>query len=208
VTRSGGWGPLLGDEGSGWSLGREGIKSLLTHHANHRPLLPWHREILDKFGIEDPDGLLGVMSRLDTGLEHQMADSERKKRISGCTKEVIQAGKGGDEEAKRVMKKVAREVVELLGPLVDEEAHWADGVMVGKSDRYGINGDIDLNEIELGGGRGISVRETMLVMGGGLSGVDEFREMVEDGMKERGWDWAEVRVVTDPAEEGVRSLIG
>jgi N-acetylmuramic acid 6-phosphate etherase len=113
--RSGGWGAVLGDEGSGWSLGREGIKSVLTYTANGLPLLPWHRDILNHLGVSDPDLLLTAATRLAETCPPGPAESERKKRIAGCARIVV--GAEGDE-ADRVLGKVAREVVDVLRPLV------------------------------------------------------------------------------------------
>ena len=188
VGRSGGWGFLLGDEGSGWSLGREGIKSVLSQHANHRPLLPWHHEILDLFGVDhNPHMLLARLTTLDTSRSHQSADVERKKKIAACTKQVVQAGLAGDEEAKRIMGKVAREVVDVVRPLVEMHGKTGQGGD-GRGDRAGLGG-------------------TMLVVGGGLGGVKEFWEMVQEGMEGEGWKWAASVHLSDAAGEGAKVLL-
>lgn len=115
--RSGGWGSVLGDEGSGWSLGREGIKSVLSYTANDQTLLPWHREIMDKLKVCHPDQLLSTAISLDHNLPTGRAESERKKRIAGCAKIVAAAT---DIEASRIKLKVAKEVIETLRPLVEK----------------------------------------------------------------------------------------
>lgn len=118
-ARSGGWGPLLGDEGSGWSLGREGVKSLLSASANGSPLRPWQEEILKAFGVKDePQALIRVSSILDTGLPHGEADRVRRGRISHCSRMVISGAESGDDLALQAVDKVAMEVIEVLRPLV------------------------------------------------------------------------------------------
>ena len=118
VGRSGGWGFLLGDEGSGWSLGREGIKSVLTHSANGHPLLPWHLSILDLFDAQNGDQLLRSAISLEQDHTPAAADGRRKNRVTRCAGIVGEAAGQGDALALDVMDKVAREVTELLRPLV------------------------------------------------------------------------------------------
>lgn len=117
---------MLGDEGSGWSLGREGIKSVLNSSANGRPLCPWQEEILKAFGVEDePQALIRVLSTLDTNLPHGEADRVRRGRISHCSRMVISGAESGDDLALQAVDKVAKEVIEVLRPLVDLLDHGA-----------------------------------------------------------------------------------
>lgn len=57
LRRSGGWGHLLGDEGSAFMVGRSAIRSVLNAINMHEELRPWHREILDHFGAVSGDQL-------------------------------------------------------------------------------------------------------------------------------------------------------
>jgi len=181
---------------------------VLTTHIDRDPLRPWHKEILARFGVEDVNALLPVCMSLDGGLTHVDAEGVRKGRISGCARIVVNAAVGGDELARSVMGKVAREVVDLVEPLVSRpptRSDPGDGTVRASGDTRnggGIGGGVDGR-----GESGLVLGETMLVMGGGLSGVPIFRGMVEAGMKERGWRWGEVRVVDDPAGDGVRALM-
>jgi N-acetylglucosamine kinase-like BadF-type ATPase len=169
---------LLGDEGSGWSMGKEGVKSLLTFAANDRPLLPFHHEIMERLGIDDPHNLYPALAlSMADDVDATQAEAERKKKIAGCTKHIVVAALGGDGEARRILKKVASEVVELLRPLVEDPV-W--------------------------GGQG--EEGTLLVLGGGLSSVDEFRQLVVQGMEKEGWNWGDIEVVSDPAVDGVKAL--
>ncbi|RSH92937.1 hypothetical protein EHS25_008383 [Saitozyma podzolica] len=178
VARSGGWGALLGDEGSGWSMGKEGVKSLLTFAANDRPLVPFHHEVMERLGINDPHDLYPALAlSLSGDVDATQAEAERKKKIAGCTKHIVTAALGGDGEAMRILKKVASEVVDLLRPLVEDPVWGAQG--------------------EEG---------TLLVLGGGLSSVKEFRQLVVQGMDKEGWKWGDVKVVSDPAVDGVKAL--
>lgn len=58
VARAGGWGPLLGDEGSGYAIGRAALRAAAASHdgrAAPTQLLP---AILAHFGLPDAGGLI------------------------------------------------------------------------------------------------------------------------------------------------------
>lgn len=56
--RVGGWGYLLGDEGSGYHLGKLAIRSVLKAHDDKRPLKPFQEKILCHFNVLSPDQLI------------------------------------------------------------------------------------------------------------------------------------------------------
>ena len=178
LGRSGGWGSLLGDEGSGWSMGRKSITSVLAHAANGGERPEWHSLILQHFGVEDPADLIRAVSALHTALSHE-ADSERRKRIAACSRVVMNAEEVGDREAAEIMRSVADEVVgDVLGPLV--------------SGKYG---------------RSIDPSQCVLVVGGGLGQAARFWRLVQESMQGRGWGWGSITHVVDPAQHGVLALL-
>lgn len=58
VERRDGWGWLLGDEGSGYWLGREAVRSTLRALQRGEPLEPLHRAVLAAAGADGPDALV------------------------------------------------------------------------------------------------------------------------------------------------------
>lgn len=56
--RVGGWGYLLGDEGSGYHLGKLAIRSVLKAHDNKMPLKLFQEKILSHFNVLSPDQLI------------------------------------------------------------------------------------------------------------------------------------------------------
>ncbi|KAL5361995.1 hypothetical protein BJX96DRAFT_185723 [Aspergillus floccosus] len=62
VARSGGWGHLLGDEGGGYAIGLQALKSTMGALEERRlalrslPLEPFHLAVLDRLGCSVPDG--------------------------------------------------------------------------------------------------------------------------------------------------------
>jgi N-acetylglucosamine kinase-like BadF-type ATPase len=66
LARVGGWGWILGDEGSGFDVGRTAVGALLAQHdmestgvaAAHGPL---REKLLKKFGVDEVTNLLGAV---------------------------------------------------------------------------------------------------------------------------------------------------
>ena len=58
VTRSGGWGYLLGDEGSGYWMVRSAIRALLDRRDRARPLGPLGADLLEAVGVARVEELL------------------------------------------------------------------------------------------------------------------------------------------------------
>jgi N-acetylglucosamine kinase-like BadF-type ATPase len=56
--RGGGWGPILGDEGGGATLGLEAIRGMLRAEDGREPATTLRRPILDYFHVRTPDELV------------------------------------------------------------------------------------------------------------------------------------------------------
>lgn len=187
LLRSGGWGSVLDDRGSAWSLGKAGVCSVLFYAANNMPLLPWQEALLARLGT-DAEGLIRTACALDTGLAHADADSRRKTTIAGLSDLVVAAAAEGDQEAKRILHRIAGEVCEILEPVrakLDEMT----------AERGGVKGE--------GGGK---EDETTLVVAGGLGLNTTFWSCVEEQFQARGWAWRVV-TVADPARAGLEHLL-
>ncbi|MBK6911586.1 MAG: hypothetical protein IPH10_11780 [bacterium] len=64
--RAGGWGPLLGDEGSGAWIGREALRHCLWE-GERAELSPFHAAVLEKLGIESTQDIITKVYREDFG---------------------------------------------------------------------------------------------------------------------------------------------
>ncbi len=68
TARSGGWGWLLGDEGSGYGLVREAIRQALSEEDEARPRSVLTQHLLEAVGVAEPVELIGqVYSRPGSG---------------------------------------------------------------------------------------------------------------------------------------------
>jgi glucosamine kinase len=97
-----GWGYLLGDEGSGFSIGRAGLRSALRHfdgRGGSRALLA---RAVERFGSVDH-----VLSRI-YGADLPPA------AVAAFSREVAIAAQEGDEESRRIWGDAARSLAEMV----------------------------------------------------------------------------------------------
>jgi glucosamine kinase len=66
-ARAGGWGYLLGDEGSGYWLGREAVRYSLRRMNQGLPVDQLTAALLESCGVEDPNRLISLFHSPDTG---------------------------------------------------------------------------------------------------------------------------------------------
>ncbi|HKI58724.1 MAG TPA: BadF/BadG/BcrA/BcrD ATPase family protein [Trueperaceae bacterium] len=108
-ARSGGWGPIFGDEGSGFDLGMHALRAACRVEDGRGPDTRLHRDVLRALGVEDVHGVLAALS--DTpGIP--------RARVAGLGKVVVDAAEAGDAEAARLLADAARELVDLVEALV------------------------------------------------------------------------------------------
>ncbi|KAK7214390.1 hypothetical protein V2G26_002393 [Clonostachys chloroleuca] len=188
VGRSGGWGRLLGDEGSGYAIGREGIrralkdcdahalrKSTADELANFSPL---SREVLDYFQRQNadctPETLLShILIRSTLGNTGEYDDASRTKTIASATSAVFAAVEK-DIEAKQIVESGASSVAELVQMLVKEQT--------------------------------INVGQCALVLGGGLMGNIMYRDAVRGIIQEQCGKFNQVKLINEPAVSAAKSL--
>ncbi|WP_251036840.1 N-acetylglucosamine kinase [Arthrobacter sp. ISL-28] len=62
-ARAGGWGFLLGDEGSGYAITRSAVRNALAEHDRGQPAGPLSASILEETGAAEPPALLDLFYR-------------------------------------------------------------------------------------------------------------------------------------------------
>ncbi|HEX2187248.1 MAG TPA: BadF/BadG/BcrA/BcrD ATPase family protein [Longimicrobiaceae bacterium] len=118
VERSGGWGMVVGDEGSGFAIGRAGLVAALRSVDGRGPetrLLPLFLELL---GVEDVHGI------------PPWAGRSAKAEIAALATHVIRAAGDGDAVALRLVDDEARALAEHAAALRCRLDPWSGAVPV------------------------------------------------------------------------------
>jgi N-acetylglucosamine kinase-like BadF-type ATPase len=108
ITRAGGWGYLLGDEGSGYDIGRRALR-LATQTADGRAqakrLL---QAILDRWQLQEPAALVAHVYRGDVS----------RTEIAALAELVVVLAASGDSPAQEILRCAARELTRLAETVV------------------------------------------------------------------------------------------
>ncbi len=97
--RAGGWGWLLGDEGSAWWIGREALRSVLSMKEGGRET-SLSEPILSQLKINDPYEILSVVYK----------DRFERGSVSNLSELVFVAAGAGDEVALDILRQAGREL--------------------------------------------------------------------------------------------------
>lgn len=129
TARSGGWGHLLGDEGAGYTIGRQAVRQALSSIEDvnlglRSNLSPLERGIIAFYGKNEDDhaGNIDLLSGiLVSGGDD--ASSNAKTRIASITQTILDAAANGDQEAKAIiLAEMAQLIDGTLGRLLDHRS--------------------------------------------------------------------------------------
>lgn len=104
VAAVGGWGPLLGDEGSAYHMGLLGLQAVVRAHDGTGPLTALAAGLLGQLGVADVSGLRRIA--YDGALSRH--------RIAGLAPVVVAVAARGDKVASSIVRAVARWMVILV----------------------------------------------------------------------------------------------
>jgi len=97
-ARVGGWGHILGDEGSGFHIALEGMRAVVRSHDGLLPLTELTKRALCFLGLERVEELVKVF----------YLESLGKDRLAAFSKEVVEAAAGGDRVAIEIISSECR----------------------------------------------------------------------------------------------------
>merc|ERR1711964_171025 len=75
AARAGGWGHLLGDEGSGYDIGLQGLRAVVRMADGRQPSTLLIPEILTQISLTSPNQLVKWISKVDKSQIAQLANS-------------------------------------------------------------------------------------------------------------------------------------
>lgn len=107
---AGGWGYLLGDAGSGYTLAREGLLAAIDYAEGLGPETPLLADALAYFGAEAPRGLI----------DRIYASEMTQARLAGFARYVLQRASEGNGTACGILSKNMKRLARLAARLVDK----------------------------------------------------------------------------------------
>lgn len=188
VSKTGGWGYLLGDRGSGWSIGLSTIQLLLTREEARQfspiPLTDFEKDACRGLGVSSPIELIyaAYQDRVcASGGNFFHAEDARKRWLAEITRVVFDyafdsQSRSGKEVATQLLHQAIDECIDSISKLCNP------------ADR-------------------IRPSTSTLVLGGGLWSNSHFQKLLTTKWQENGSDsFKNVHIVKSPAHEAVSYL--
>jgi glucosamine kinase len=113
-ARAGGWGALLGDEGSGYALGLGALRAAARAHDGREPATTLLDAVLAHTALPAPESLIA------------WGASATKADIAALAPAVFAAAEGGDGAARALVAEGARSLASLVGALHARLAPWSE----------------------------------------------------------------------------------
>lgn len=109
IKTAGGWGYILGDEGSGYSIGLSGIKAAIRGAEKSAPETALTQKCLEYFGITDIFDLIDLYYN----------KSVSRKITAAFAKEVIASADCGDSVAEKIIESEAKSLSETVLSIIE-----------------------------------------------------------------------------------------
>ncbi len=108
TIRCGGWGPILGDEGSGYAMGKAALIAVMRDYDGRGPSTTLKTRILAHLGITSPEELVHLVYQ----------GPLQRPEIAKLTELVLEEAANGDEVSQAIVLQGAQELVELITAVV------------------------------------------------------------------------------------------
>ncbi len=123
VARAGGWGPTLGDEGSGTYIGRRALEAVMTAYdrrAHDETALT--EKVCRYFNVKTPPELPAVIYNPDANVMPQIAQ---------LSKLVVETAQAGDATAIEILKDAAHELARAIKAVIAQLKMQDDAFRIG-----------------------------------------------------------------------------
>ena len=109
-ARAGGWGYLLGDEGSGYWLGREAVRHSLRRMNQGLPIDQLTAALLASCGLDHPNKLIALFHSPDTG----------RRFWAQQARHVVEAAASGHGDSAALLDQAGKDLAGLAGQVLDQ----------------------------------------------------------------------------------------
>ncbi|MBO0722922.1 MAG: N-acetylglucosamine kinase [Blastocatellia bacterium] len=110
-ARAGGWGPTMGDEGSGAYIGRRALEAILMAYDYRGEPTTMLEPVLRYFGVSSPPELPSVIYD---------SPAEAQSRIAQLSRIVVKAAQEGDKVARSILKNAAEELAKAAIAVIEQ----------------------------------------------------------------------------------------
>ena len=114
VGRVGGWGEHLGDEGSGFAIGRDALRALLRSEDGRADPTSLKGSLLDYLGLDAPRDLVSWVSAATKG------------QVSALVPLVVQEARDGDKVAKGILSLAVAELQSHANGILEQLSPWTE----------------------------------------------------------------------------------
>ena len=102
-ARSGGWGHILGDEGSGYVIAQQALQAVVRSSDGRGPQTALRERILQAWNLQNTDELIG-----------EVYGEPDKAKIAGLSSCVMMTARAGDQVAAAILQQAARELAQAV----------------------------------------------------------------------------------------------
>jgi N-acetylglucosamine kinase-like BadF-type ATPase len=117
-VRAGGWGQLLGDEGSGYAIGSAALRMTARAADGRSPATALSQRVLEAAGVEAAEELIGWVA------------AASKARVAALAPIVIDAANEGDANAAAIVDTAAHELAQQVAAVLARSGPWTGRVPV------------------------------------------------------------------------------
>ncbi|MEO6725951.1 MAG: BadF/BadG/BcrA/BcrD ATPase family protein [Blastocatellia bacterium] len=114
-ARSGGWGPILGDEGSGNYIGRRALEAVMMAYDYRGQPTSMMDPVLKHFGVASPPELATVI--YDSSAKEK---GEVQGKIAQLSRIAVNAAQDGDKVAQAIMTDAAEELAKTAVAVIEQ----------------------------------------------------------------------------------------
>jgi glucosamine kinase len=115
LARAGGWGPIAGDEGSAWSIGRSALQAVLASHDGRATATALTARILEAANVEEPPMLV------------RWAENAGKKGVAGLAALVLEEA-SVDGAAQAIVLVAVEDLVSQASAVMNRLGPWPHGI--------------------------------------------------------------------------------